>query len=244
MRIESLQNEHVKFWCKLKEKKYRDETNMFFIEGEDLVIEAFKAGWVKEIISLEETTYPCPSFVVTKEVMKKIADQVTLPRIIAICEKKKAMCGDGVCLVLDDIQDPGNLGTIIRSAVAFSIPNIIISPHSVDLYNPKVLRSTKGMLFHVNILRCDLASFYEEKKKEGYTIYGTDVLKGQDISALHFPSKSILVIGNEGRGLSHLSKSYCDDFLNILMNPICESLNAAVSASIFMYEYDKKRGIK
>lgn len=244
MKLESLQNEHVKFWCKLKEKKHRDETNLFLIEGEDIVKEAIKKGCVKELIVQEKTNYSYKTYIVTKEIMKKISETVTPPTIMAVCEKLEEKNSDGVCLVLDDIQDPGNLGTILRSAVAFSIPNIILSPRCVDLYNRKVIRSTKGMFFHLNIKRCDLLSFYEEKKQLGYTIYGTDVLKGVEPSKITFSPKTIFIIGNEGQGLSSLSKSFCDKFIYIPMNLSCESLNASVSASILMYEYDMKRRIK
>ena len=141
-------------------------------------------------------------------------------------------------MVLDNIQDPGNLGTIIRSAVAFGIDTIVLSNDSVDLYNPKVVRSTKGMLFKVNVIVRDIPTFLKEL--EGYTIYGTDVLDGVDIRNEILPDKIVIVIGNEGMGISNIVRKYCHKFIYIGMNKECESLNAGVAASIIMYEVSKK----
>jgi len=242
MKILSMQNDRVKKWCQLKEKKYRDERNLFLIEGEHLLFEALKNGIVKEIITTEDVSYDnlLPHYYVTKEIMKKISDQVTISSVIAVCEKLKKSEIVGPVIVLDGLQDPGNLGTIIRSAAAFSIPNIILSSTSVDLYNPKVIRSTEGMLFFVNIVRENLEHILPILKQRGYTIYGTDVLKGEDTAHLSFSSHSAFLIGNEGKGLSEVARNYCDNFLYISMNSCCESLNASVSASIIMYEFSKK----
>ena len=144
--ITSLANSKVKEWTKLKDKKYRDETNTFLVESEHLVDEAIKRGVVKELISLENTKYQ-DATIVSYEVMKKITNQVTPPNVCAVCNKLKVEEVKERALLLDDISDPGNLGTIIRSAVAFGFKNIVLSLHSVDVYNPKVIRSSEGMIF-------------------------------------------------------------------------------------------------
>ena len=241
MKIESLQNEKVKNWYKLKEKKYRDFTNTFLIEEDHILKEALKYGVIKEIITTEEKHFKnIPTYEVTKEIMKKLKSQVTIPKIIAVCEKLPQKAIEGPILFLDGIQDPGNLGAMIRSAVAFEIPNIVLNENTVDLYNPKVIRSTEGMLFQVNVLRDETRPFLEKIKQKGYQIIGTDVRVGEHLEEKHLSSKTLFIIGNEGNGMSEISKSYCDYFINIPINPTCESLNASISASIIMYEYKKK----
>ena len=236
MQIESVNNPRIKNLIKLKEKKYRDLTNTFIVEGDHLVREALKKDLVIEIYSLSEEDYGVPSFKITEAVMKKVTNQVSISPIIALCKKMKEEIVKGPVLILDGIQDPGNLGTIIRSAVAFSMPNIIISDNSVDLYNPKVIRSTEGMLFHVNVIRRNLNEYLPTLKKD-YQIIGTDVRRGVNIRDLSLNSNYGIVIGSEGSGMG-VSKDFCDTFINIPMSDKCESLNAGVSASIIMYECD------
>ena len=141
-------------------------------------------------------------------------------------------------VILDNIQDPGNLGTIIRSAVAFNFDSVVLSKECVDLYNPKVIRSTKGMLFNMNICVKNLLEFISIL--DDYVIYGTDVVNGENIRDIDIPSKVGLVIGNEGRGISDKIKKLCNKFIYIDMNNDCESLNASVAASILMYEVNSK----
>ncbi|HIR74956.1 TPA: RNA methyltransferase [Candidatus Ventrenecus avicola] len=234
MKIESLQNKKVKEWASLKEKKNRDITNTFLIEGDHLLREALLRGVVLEVITTEEKNYDVPTFHVTNEIMKKITSQVTPPTVIAVTKKLEEKEINGPVLILDGIQDPGNLGTIIRSCVAFHMPNLLLSRDCVDLYNPKVIRSTEGMLFHVNIVRKDLEKILPELQKT-HRVIGTDVKSGSSIEDLKSIDNIALVIGNEGNGLG-VSKKYCDDFVYIPMNPLCESLNASVSASILLYE--------
>ena len=234
--ITSLTNNKVKNWTKLKDKKYRDETNTFLVESEHLVDEALKKGVVLELISLENTKYN-DAIIVSKEVMKKITNQVTPPNVCAVCEKLKEEEVLDNTLILDDISDPGNLGTIIRSAVAFGFKNIVLSLNSVDVYNPKVIRSSEGMIFHLNILYTDIISFI--KNHSFLKIYGTNVINGTKLSNIKFIDKVGIIIGNEGRGMSKELIKYCNDLIYIPMNNLCESLNAGVSASIIMYEVSK-----
>ena len=234
--ITSLANSKVKEWTKLKDKKYRDETNTFLVESEHLVDEAIKRGVVKELISLENTKYQ-DATIVSYEVMKKITNQVTPPNVCAVCNKLKCEEVKESALLLDDISDPGNLGTIIRSAVAFGFKNIVLSLHSVDVYNPKVIRSSEGMIFHVNIIYSDLIDFIN--KHSFLTIYGTSVINGKKLNDLKFNKQVGIIIGNEGRGMSEDLKCFCKNLIYIPMNKNCESLNAGVSASIIMYEVSK-----
>ena len=150
------------------------------------------------------------------------------------------MLGEKI-LLLDGIQDPGNLGTIIRSAVAFNVDTICLSPDTVDIYNPKVLRSTQGMIFHTNIIIKSLKEIISMLKEREIPIYGTRVDYGIDVSTLREKDrkKYALVMGNEGNGVSEEILDMCDEYIYISMNPDVESLNVGVATSIILYELDK-----
>ncbi len=233
MKIESLNNPRVKEWCKLKEKKYRDQEGLFLIEGEHLIQEASKKGIVKEILSTSEELEA--DFYITETIMKKISSQVSLPKRIAVCEKLKEEKLKNRVLVLDGIQDPGNLGTMIRSAVAFGFTDILLSLDTVDLYNEKVIRASEGMLFHINIVKGDLKPFLDGMKGI-YQILATDVKSGENITQIPKEENRALLIGNEGQGLKEEVKVYATHFIKIPMHQSCESLNAGVAAGILMYE--------
>lgn len=242
MKIESLQNAKVKEWCKLKEKKYRDKTSLFLIEGDHLLKEALKYGVVKEIITTNnrflEQNIPC--YETTDVVMRKISSQVSGTNVIAVCQKKEPKDIVGQVCMLDDIQDPGNLGTIIRSAVAFQIDTIILGEHSVDLYNEKVIRASEGMIFKINILRGSLENYCLQLQKKEYKIFGTSVVNGIKLQDAPFSSQNCIIIGNEGQGMKESLKEYCENYIYIPMCTQCESLNAGVSASIIFYEMERR----
>lgn len=235
MEITSTNNEKIKFYQKLKQKKYRDQEKLFLVEDEHLVNEALKKGVVKEIFTLDKNkTYDVPTFYVNEKVMKVLSSQVTSAKVIAVCNHLQERECLGNIIVLDNIQDPGNLGTIIRSAVAFNFDSVILSENSVDLYNSKVIRASEGMLFNINVIRCDINEFLNNLDKS-YTKITTDVKNGKNIKDIKF-NKCAIVIGNEGNGVSSEVSSLCDEKVYINMSSNCESLNAGVSASILMYE--------
>lgn len=235
MKIESLSNAKVKNWNKLKEKKYRDEAGLFLIEGDHLIKEALKKQMVVSTIGLNETY----DYTVNPEILKKLSSQKSGVKEIAVVKKieEKKVEGDKI-LILDNIQDPGNLGTIIRSAVAFNISTIILSDDCVDLYNDKVIRSSEGMIFNINIVRKKLIEIIPKLKENGYTIYATTV---NGNGYFENDSKIALVIGNEGNGIKEDILNLCDKNITIKMNKDCESLNAGVAASILMYELGVKK---
>lgn len=239
MKIESINNSKVKAWAKLKEKKYRDEENTFLVEGDHLLNRAMVKGKVLEIISTDETMeFPgIPFYLVTPAIMKKLSSQVSSTNVIGVCKRLEEEEIIGRVCLLDRIQDPGNLGSIIRSAVAFNIKTIILSKDTVDLYNDKVIRASEGMLFDLNIIRRDLIESIEELKEKGYQIYGTDVNKGKELKEINFPMNSAVIIGNEGSGMQEELKELCDEMIHIAIN--CESLNASIAASIIFYEVNK-----
>jgi len=242
MLITSLNNEHIKELCKLNDKKERDKTGLFLIETKHLVLEAFKEGIIKELILEKDEIFPLPVPITytTKAILKKLSNTKSPSNVMAVVEKRKEAAIKEKILILDKIQDPGNLGTIIRSAMAFNIDTIVLSNDTVDLYNPKVVRATQGMLFHMNIIRRDLIPFIKELKNQDYKIIGTKTTNGKDVKEASIYSHFALIIGNEGNGMSSEVDSLCDEYLYIKMNENCESLNAAVAASILMYEINNK----
>lgn len=234
MELTSTSNEKIKYLKKLKLKKYRDEEKLFLIEDEHLVEEALKKGIVKEILTTTKNKYPVNTSYVNDKIMKFLSDQVSSTKIIAVCHLLEEKEINGNLIILDNLQDPGNLGTIIRSAVAFNFNTIILGSTCVDLYNPKVIRASEGMIFHLNIIRRDLNTFIDEIKDK-YTLITTDVSNGKDIKELN-KNNIAIVIGNEGHGVSPNISNKCDEKVYIKMNNKCESLNASVCASILMYE--------
>lgn len=228
MKIISLQNKQVIEWNKLKQKKYRDETNTFLIEGDHLIKEAKKSGNVICTIGLDDTY----DYEVTKDILNKLSSQISGTNEIAVVKKIEEKQINGNIVILDNIQDPGNLGTIIRSAVAFNIETIILSDNSVDLYNEKVIRASEGMLFNINVIRCNIKEKIINLKNDGYTIYATTP-NGEGNFEVN--EKIALVIGNEGNGISDEILEICDKNITIKMNKKCESLNAGVCASILMH---------
>lgn len=242
MTITSLNNPTIKEISKLKNKKYRDLTNTYLVEGDHLVEEAYKNNLLIKIILLEDTicNYDIEKIYVTKEVMKKLTELDTPNKIIGIVKKNTPLPIGNKILILDNIQDPGNLGTIIRSSVAFDIDTIVLSPNTVDIYNPKVIRSTQGMIFYTNIITLELKEFINEIKTKNYTIFGTNVRNGKNIKEITLPEKFALVLGNEGQGVSKEIESLCDDNIYIKMSSKCESLNVSVATSILLYEVYNK----
>lgn len=232
MNITSKTNEKVKYWVNLKDKKFRSQEKRFLIEGDHLIKEAEKAGLIEYKISVVDSN---TDYFVTEDIMKKISDQKSISYNAAVVKFMKEDSINGNVLILDGVQDPGNLGTIIRSAVAFNIDTIVLSDDSVDLYNPKVIRATEGMIFNINILRRNLSEFIPTLKNLGIKIIGTSVTEGIDVRNIEKENIAV-VIGNEGNGMSEEVKKLCDKFINIPISNSCESLNAGVAASIIMYE--------
>ena len=241
MEITSLNNEKVKAWNKLKNKKYQNEYGLFLIEGDHLLKEALKVGVVKEIISSRDYETELPFYKVTKDIMKKLSSQVSGTNVIGVCIKREETKVGKRVLILDDINDPGNMGTIIRSAVAFNIDTIIASNNSVDFYNDKVIRSSEGMFFNINLIKCDIVELINELKNKGYLIMGTNVLGGTNIENIKVEDKFALIMGNEARGVSDNIKDMCDTLVYIDMNKSCESLNVGVATSILLYELNKEK---
>lgn len=245
--ITSVNNEKIKELAKLKEKKYRDKSNTFLVETFHLVEEAYKNNLLEEVFILDgyDLNIDITINIVTETIMKKLSSTDTIPEIIGVVRKKddKTIVGNRV-LILDRIQDPGNLGTLIRSAVAFNVDTIILSNDTVDLYNSKVLRSAQGMIFNTNILRGNLIDYISKLKEDNFEIIGTDVNDGISLKkfSINKDSRFAIVLGNEGNGLSHEVRELCDKYIYIDMKDSVESLNVGVAGSIILYEMSDING--
>ena len=240
MLITSLDNKKIKEINKLKNKKYRDIENKFIIETKNLIEEAYKNNLLLELYTLEDNKLDIDvvTYEVTQEVMNKIK-QIETSKFLGVCKKKSPNedLGEKI-LLLDGIQDPGNLGTIIRSAKAFNIDTIILSNTCCDLYNEKVIRATEGAIFKINIIRDDLVKIIEEIKKKNINVYGTNVINGIDIKDVN-EEKYAIIIGSEGNGISTEVEKHIDKNIYISINKEIESLNAGVATSIILYELNK-----
>lgn len=236
--ITSASNNTIKALIKLKQKKYRDETGYYLVEGEHLVEEAMKAKQVECLISTKDITSDLPIIVVSNEVMSKLSFTKSPQSIMAKCKikKEKKLIDGKRYLILDDLQDPGNIGTLIRTALAFSIDQVILSNNCVDLYNDKLLRSMQGANFHINCIYDDLKTVISTLKKNNVKIIGSALENGQDIKQIKISEKMAFIVGNEGNGMNKDILQECDYVGYIPINTI-ESLNVAIAGSIMMYHF-------
>ena len=257
--ITSKDNELIKHIRKLKDKKYRDESNEYVVEGVKLVEEAVKENAkIKQIIVCEDTTrtYEIPTHIML-EIAKyecisvsdkifNIITQVTNPQgIMAIIEKNaqnaKIDYTQDIIVVLDDVQDPGNLGTILRTVDSIGLNQILVSKGTADCYNPKVVRSTMGAIFRIKIIEVEnLAQAIKEMRKHHFKLMVTSLQTKNSIYDIDF-NKKIIVIGNEANGVSKEIQDMADEKAKIPMLGRTESLNASVAAGVVMYEYVRQK---
>ena len=248
--ISSKDNEIIKKIKSLKEKKYRDIENCYIIEGIKLVKEAIaeNAKIINDGEIDTDTLYEIAKFdvvYVTEKVFKTITDVKTPQGIIAVIEKNninsKIDYNQDIIIALDGVQDPGNLGTILRTVDSANLKQIILSKESADSYNPKVVRSTMGAIFRVNIIEADsLKDMLQEAKKNNFKVMVTSLDTKNSIYDVDY-SKKVIVIGNEANGVSKEVQAIADEKVKIPMLGKTESLNASVAAGIMIYEYVRKK---
>ena len=242
MRIDSLTNAQVKRWVTLQTPKGRQEHGVFLVEGEHLVDEAVATGWAKKLLVREGHDNPYSSLDavhLSTPVFKKVSQLESLGWIMAECTLPTAVELHGSrFLVADRIQDPGNLGTIIRIAVAFGFDQVVCSSDSVDLTNDKVIRATQGALFHVPVVRGDLSELLTQLKSHAITLYATAAQGEVKLSQVTPHDHVALILGNEGAGVSADVLKLADHRLAIEMSAF-ESLNVAIAAGIVAHHFRK-----
>ena len=237
MIITSVNNERIKYIKKLRNTKFQEQERLFIIEGEHLVKEAQNSGVLTLTLSTLDLDYGVENIMVTSRVLKSITNLSSVTNVIGICkyvEEKKEL-GNKI-IILDGVQDPGNLGTIIRSACAFDFTSVVLSPNCVRKYNDKVIRATQGMFFKMNVVTQNISNLIESLKKKNYYVYGTDVTSGIDVKDVSNKTKVAVVMGSEGSGISEDLKELISNNIYIKISEKCESLNVAVAASIIMHE--------
>ena len=240
--ITSKSNSVVKNAKKLHQKKYRKTS--YLIEGWHLFEEAIQAGAkIEKIFALVEygdklVDYPQTVFV-TEEILLDLADSQTPQGIVAIVQKEEELLPDltsGKYLFLEDVQDPGNVGTMIRTADAAGFSGVIVSSKSADIYSLKTLRSMQGSHFHLPIYRMSSQVLLDEAKKAGTPVLATTLSKDSvDYRELLPMENFVLVMGNEGQGISHLMTESAAKLVHISMKGQAESLNVAVAAGILIF---------
>ena len=242
--ITSKANSVVKNAKKLHQKKYRKSA--YLIEGWHLFEEAVQAGVrIEKIFALESYRDQLASFPqtiwVSEDILRDLADTQTPQGIVAVLQKEEVGLPDfsqGKFLFLEDVQDPGNVGTMIRTADAAGFTGVIVSDKSADIYSLKTLRSMQGSHFHLPIYRMSLASFVEEAKKSNLPILATTLSKeSKDYRELSPLKNFALVMGNEGQGISSVMAESADQLVHIGMKGRAESLNVAVAAGILMFYF-------
>lgn len=257
--ISSKDNDFIKHVKKLKEKKFRDENNEYVIEGVKLVEEAVKENAkIKQVIVCEDTTrtYEIPTNVmleiakyeciyVTNKIFNLIT-QVTNPQgIMAIIEKDTENTDidytQDIIVALDDVQDPGNLGTILRTIDSIGLNQIVVSKGTADAFNSKVVRSTMGAIFRVKIIEVEnLPQAIKDMRRHHFKLMVTSLQTNNSIYDIDF-NKKIIVIGNEANGVSSEIQEMADEKAKIPMLGRTESLNASVAAGVVMYEYVRQK---
>lgn len=236
--ITSLNNPTVKLWTSYHLKKNRDRDHVFLVENDHLVLEAIKYGyceavWVKEGTTIDflGTIYVSP-----EAILKKIAQVQSSVSMIGLCKiPNLPIKNHRRVFVCDDIQDPGNLGTIIRSALAFDFDGIYVSKHSVDFTNDKVVRATQGAIFQLPIQVVDIQACLLTLSRQGVVSVGLSVNQ-QTMKDCPVSPNMAFVLGNEGQGIHPEVLTLCDHQLTIPIANI-ESLNVAITAGIIAHQF-------
>ena len=236
----------IKILQSLDQKKFRQKYNLFLVEGNKTIKEIPSSGYrIKEIFSVNSDSLSVESSLITKispSELKKISFLQHPKDSVAVCELKEERIVENnlAQLVLDGIQDPGNLGTIIRLADWFGIPQIICSEDTVDLYNPKVIQASMGSFLRVNLVYQNLENFLHESDA---AIIGTD-MDGVSFYDYPFPTQFNLVLGNEGNGIRPEIEKLLTDKITIPRfgkSQATESLNVSMAAGIILGQIFSKK---
>lgn len=245
-------NNELKYYSSLRVKKYREQENKFLVEGIHLIEECLASPYqnlIEKIIirndfdseNLDLSSYDAET--VSSKDFAKLSDTVNpqgIAAVVKIPEQPNENISNNLVIALENVNDPGNLGTIIRTAYWFDIKNILISSNSADVYNSKTLRSSQGAVFHTNLnLNLNLIENLSVLKSQGYIILLTDLDTSNTLSSYSVKkeNKYVLVFGNEANGISPELKSKSFDKIKIESYSPCESLNLAVSAGILMHSF-------
>lgn len=249
--LTSIHNQRVKNWKKLQTRKYRRQTGQYMLDGWHLVQEAIQSGLtIHELIGTSDALAEHSDIVsrvdavyqVTPEIMRHITETITPQGIAAIVDmpdlkRMPKLPLHGAWLLLDRVQDPGNVGTMVRTADAAGFAGVVAGDGTADLCSPKVVRSMQGSQFHLQLFEGDLSKWIDDFKHQQAPVYGTQLNPAaKNFRSVHPGNDFALIMGNEGQGMSDRLLSQTTDNLYIPMRGQAESLNVAVSAGILMFQ--------
>lgn len=234
--IMSRQNELVKEVAKLSDSSFRRENQKFKVDGFHMFEMARDSKALLEVFTLKEVLgldSDIPQYIVSEEIMEKISSSKSPQGIVSVCKfiEEKTVTSNKV-LYLDDVSDPGNLGTILRTALAFGFNDIILSMNCCSIYNEKALQASQGAIFRLNIV---YGKNLVEFKEKGYKILATEIKGSKSLENIQKPDKFVLVLGNEAHGVNESILNLADERIRIDIENI-ESLNVAIACAIAMYE--------
>ncbi|MBO5408296.1 MAG: RNA methyltransferase [Clostridia bacterium] len=246
--ITSIKNKTVSDVKKLKQKKHREETGTFLAEGYRNVCDSIHKAVPEMVFVTANFEHPVPEgnnrYLVTKEVMKELSDTDTPQGIVAVFKipKEREITSSEV-LLLNGVSDPGNMGTILRTALAAGFRDVIVDEKCADVYSPKVIRSAMSAVFSLNILRVkSLKEQISDLKQMGYSVCGAALTPlAKSIYDTDFSGKIALLFGSESNGIEEALLQMADKLYIIPMDSEIESLNVAVAAGISMYEITAKK---
>lgn len=250
--LESINNKNIKQTIALAGKKERDKTGLFVLEGERLVSEINDMDLIEYVIvseSYKGEYPPTKKLCLTNDaIFSKLSDTVNPQGIIAVCHKFKHKeenafnCKNPLFVILENVQDPGNLGTIIRTADAAGADGIFLSKGTVDLYNPKVVRGTMGSIFHLPIYtNTEIPKLLNDCKRHNVQTLAAHLGGVNTPYSIDLQQPTAILIGNEGSGLTPETATMADELVRIPMPGRAESINASIAAGILIYEAVRQR---
>ncbi|MFB4165840.1 TrmH family RNA methyltransferase [Alteribacillus sp. JSM 102045] len=244
-KIESAKNPLVKLTKRLQKRKQREKEGLFVVEGYHLVEEVLQHDVeVQEIITEDHKNIPANHAgarvsLVTEQVMKEMSSTETPQGILAVCRLPKTqeviVQKKGSYLFIDGVQDPGNLGTMIRTADAVGVSAVILGEGTVDPYNDKVVRATQGSLFHLPVIKGDLEEWIKACRNKNIPVFGTCVTQGTTHTAIEAQDGFALIVGNEGAGVQEKWLEQSDQNIYVPIYGNAESLNVSVATGILLY---------
>lgn len=229
--MDILSNNEIRMIRSLREKKFRDELGLFTVEGEKMVAELSASGLETVMVVRREE--------VGEKTMERISSCNTPSPVLAVVRKPAPAAHgvSGLCLALDSVRDPGNMGTILRLADWFGLECIFASPDSVEIYNPKVVQASMGAIFRKKLVYCDIAQKCREFRAAGLEVFGT-FLNGDNLYESTLPAEGLIVLGNESNGISDAVAKECSRRITIpTFGGGSESLNVSIAAAITVSEF-------
>jgi RNA methyltransferase, TrmH family len=256
--ILSPSNQYIKLTASLQQKKYRDETGLFFVEGNRLVREAIDSSWPMEFALISETesidaptqrvlealtAKDCPVMTVPESLYRKISDTESPQGLLAVLRQQAASLEEvavneksSLWVILDAIQDPGNVGTIIRTADAAGATGVLLAADCADIYAGKTLRATMGSLFHIPVVKASRSECLSFCEKRFLNLYIAGAEAAADYTEVDFTLPSAVVFGNEGAGVSEFFRLQAVSAIRIPIKGSAESLNVASAAAVILFE--------